>query len=120
MRILHVDDQQLLRDSLRKKLESQGHKVDSCESAHDAAELLISKLFAGSDPAFDLVITDFNMPDHNGDVVVEMFNVYQPDTPVVVWTADVDRASRSCSSFEARFCGKGDLEELLEIVGSVR
>lgn len=58
-RILIIDDQELVRRSLRKVLEKAGHEVDEAPDGQAAL-----RRFAG-DPA-DLVITDVYMPNMDG------------------------------------------------------
>ena len=58
-RILIIDDEELIRETIRIKLEQSGHEV--VEAANGADGL---RVFA--EGSFDLVITDIIMPDQEG------------------------------------------------------
>jgi two-component system, cell cycle response regulator CpdR len=59
--ILLADDDSAMRDLARRALESEGHKV---VAAQDGAEALEHMLAAPN--AFDLIISDIDMPGLNG------------------------------------------------------
>ena len=63
-RILVVDDNEINRDMLRRRLEREGHAVRCAENGRRALEEL-----RGED--FDLVLLDILMPDINGYQVLE-------------------------------------------------
>jgi CheY-like chemotaxis protein len=79
-RILVVDDEPFVCDALKMLLEFDGHQV---EAAHSAPEAL-SVFGAGK---FDLVITDYSMPNMKGDELATAIKARVPGQPVVMVTA---------------------------------
>jgi adenylate cyclase len=63
-KLLVVDDNEINRDMLSRRLERQGHRVVTAESGRAALERLASE-------AFDLVLLDVMMPEMNGFQVLE-------------------------------------------------
>ena len=74
--ILVVDDNKMMRDTLRDILESEGYVVSSCEDGPSALEL-------AAEVRFDIVLSDYQMPDMNGDEVVKLLRQRYPDTFIV-------------------------------------
>ena len=79
-RILLVDDEPLVRDSIRKVLQFDGHTV---ETAADGEEALA--LFRKS--SFDLVVTDYEMPGIKGDQLAVAIKAILPLQPVLMISA---------------------------------
>ncbi len=79
-RILVVDDEAGLRDSLRRALTRQGHSVDEASGVDEA----LRKLDAS---AFDLLLTDIRLKDKSGLEIVSFARKNRPDTRIVVMTA---------------------------------
>ena len=79
MRILVVDDQEILRDILAHYLEQDFHTVETAPSGEAALER-----FATSQ--FDLVITDQAMSGMNGDQLAAAIKARSPDTRVILLT----------------------------------
>ena len=79
-RILVVDDQELMRDSLAATLAREGHEV---LAAGDGA-VAVGKLSAGR---FDLLITDLKMPRMTGMELLAEAKRLRPEMPVVLMTA---------------------------------
>lgn len=78
--ILVVDDEPLVCDAVKMMLEFDGHIVETVGSARDA-------LAALEKSKFDLVITDFAMPDMKGDELAAAIKARDPKQPVVMITA---------------------------------
>jgi CheY-like chemotaxis protein len=78
-RILVVDDEEIIHDSLKRILGREGHRVDAVFDAADA----LAKL--ASDP-YDLVITDLMMPEINGIQLLEQVRAAGSDVPVLLIT----------------------------------
>ncbi len=78
-RILIVDDDPDVHELLRVALQTGDRQI---ESAYDGLEGLRSIEAA----AFDLVVTDVNMPGMDGMALTERVREVRPDTPVVVMT----------------------------------
>ncbi len=79
-RILIADDEPGLREFMIDSLELEGHDVTAAADGVEALARL-------EDRAFDLVITDLNMPGANGMDVVRTLRAEQPETQVIVLTA---------------------------------
>jgi CheY-like chemotaxis protein len=79
-RILVVDDEPIVCESVKMMLAHDGHMVQTASSAADA--------LAKYEPAaFDLVITDFCMPGIKGDKLAEALKQRAPEVPVILLTA---------------------------------
>jgi len=80
-RILLVDDELPIVDSLRKMLEFHGYHVTAKTSSVEALELF---RLAARD--FDLVITDQTMPYLTGDQLVLGMKKIRPEIPIILCT----------------------------------
>jgi len=77
MKILIVDDEQVVLDSCRKILEAEGYYVFLASSAVDALTALKTN-------EFSLLIIDVKMPEHDGMYLMRELNEHWPGTPVIV------------------------------------
>ncbi len=80
LEILAVDDEPTVLRSIKMLLEHDGHLVHAVECGK-AALLLMEHI------RFDLVITDFSMPDMQGDELVARIRQMFPNQPIVMATA---------------------------------
>jgi DNA-binding response OmpR family regulator len=80
MRLLLVEDDRMIGDSLRAALRLEGHAVDWVRDARAAAATLASE-------RFDLVLLDLGLPQGDGLDVLRAFRAQRNDTPVIVLTA---------------------------------
>src|SRR3954463_15539088 len=80
-RILVVDDQELMRDSLTATLSRAGHEVVACTDGPAA----VDRLSGG--PRFDLLVTDLKMPKMTGIELLAEAKRLRPEMPVVLMTA---------------------------------
>lgn len=83
-RILIVDDDPLVCDSLRRMLEVDGRQVAIAISAGEALALCDKQ-------AFDLVIIDYLMPVMKGDKLALTIRERFPDKPIIMITADAEK-----------------------------
>jgi diguanylate cyclase (GGDEF)-like protein/PAS domain S-box-containing protein len=81
-RVLIVDDNEMNRDMLARRLERKGYAVDVAASAHE----LIDRVKNGSP---DLVLLDIEMPDISGlEGLEQIREIYSPiELPVIMVTA---------------------------------
>ena len=79
-RILVVDDELIVRDSLKEWLEDEGFRVDIAASGLEALELL-------TDNRYQLMLTDIKMPGIDGVEVLSKAKQSHPDLTVVMMTA---------------------------------
>ena len=80
MKILIIEDEKLLADSIRTMLRSKGFEVDVCydgESGADYAQLGV----------YDLLILDVMMPGLNGYQVARQVRSQRCNTPILMLTA---------------------------------
>ena len=78
-RILVVDDDFLIRESLSELLRLEGYEVDTAPGGQEALAALGSR-------TYDLVFTDINMPGVTGFDVLREVNLKYPETQVVLIT----------------------------------
>ncbi|MDL1891810.1 sigma-54-dependent Fis family transcriptional regulator [Sphingobacteriales bacterium CHB3] len=78
--ILIVDDEEIIRESLSFVLKKEGYSVQEAENGKVALEYIKER-------AFDLVITDIEMPEMKGIELMENISRLSPETMVVVITA---------------------------------
>jgi two-component system cell cycle response regulator CpdR len=83
-RILVVDDESAVRDSIRMVLEFLGHTAETADSGATALSLFKSG-------RFDLVITDNFMHGMKGDQLAATIKQQQPGLPVIMATAFPDK-----------------------------
>jgi CheY-like chemotaxis protein len=79
-RILVVDDEPFVCDAVKMMLTFDGHEVETASNGKDA----LSKF---EDGKYDLVITDFSMPNMKGDELAAAIKARSPKQPVVMITA---------------------------------
>ncbi len=78
--ILIVDDEDAVRQVIRRKLEQCGY--DICEAADGAEAINALRTIP-----FDLVITDVIMPEKDGIQTLDFIRKECPTTPVIVMSA---------------------------------
>lgn len=78
--ILAVDDDDRLRELLRRYLTREGHDVTTARDAASARRLMATM-------AFDLVILDVMMPGEDGLSLLKSLRDHRSETPVILLTA---------------------------------
>jgi len=84
MRILIVDDDPIIIESLRETLRGDAHRVTAAEGGQAGIGAFEAALAKGE--AFELVITDLGMPHVDGRRVAAAIKAVSPDTPVILLT----------------------------------
>jgi YesN/AraC family two-component response regulator len=79
-KILVVDDEDIIRDSLFYVLEKEGYEVQKAENGKTAYEKMLGE-------HFDLVITDIEMPVMKGTELLEKIKTLNVQTSVIIITA---------------------------------
>lgn len=85
MNILIVEDEQKLRDELKKFLENNGYKVDTIIDFNDVYNYIINH-------NFDLILMDINLPNINGEKLTKDIRKVV-NTPIIIVTSrntDID------------------------------
>lgn len=85
-RVLIIDDEAPLRQTLARILQRAGHEVTTAESGEMGLAIL-------SNGAFDLVYLDIRMPGMAGLDTLKAIHATQPDLPVILFTAQPDMQS---------------------------
>lgn len=81
--ILLVDDNRLGLTARKSVLEELGFRIQTATSAHAALELFGKN-------TFDLVVTDYKMPDMSGIELIQKIRVAKPAMPVILISGFVD------------------------------
>lgn len=84
LRILLVDDDDLIRSTVPAMLEALGHEVMAVAGGPEA----LHRLQAGFDPG--LVILDLSMPGMDGEATLERLRLLRPEVPVILATGYQD------------------------------
>jgi two-component system chemotaxis response regulator CheY len=88
-RVLVVDDEEIVRKTLRLMLTQAGYDVEEAEDGGKAVEVLSS----GDNPLMvDAIICDIRMPRINGVEAIAYFRAQYPSLPVIVLTGYHDEA----------------------------
>lgn len=82
-RILVVDDEPAVCNAIKMMLEFDGHTVETAGSGNEALSLL-------EKGKFDVVFTDYSMPEMKGDALAIAIKQRLPGQPVVMVTAHAD------------------------------
>jgi len=88
LHILLVDDEEMVRMSYQSILTELNQRVTLCASAEEALQL-----FHASTTPFDLVMTDFSMPNMNGVELALQIHALSPNTPIFLCTGYRDVVS---------------------------
>jgi DNA-binding NtrC family response regulator len=80
-RVLVVDDEPLIRWSLRQMLEDQGYTVKEASSAAETLAVL------AADAAFDTVLLDLRLPDSSDLALLTTLRHRMPDATIILMTA---------------------------------
>ena len=79
-RILIVEDEDTLCESLQRVFKREGYEADIADSAETAYRLLETK-------SYDLIITDIILPGISGIELIAKYKKQNPDQKVIIMTA---------------------------------
>jgi CheY-like chemotaxis protein len=80
LRILVVDDEPTVGNTVKMLLKFDGHDVEAANSSKEALDMFESG-------QFDLIFTDYTMPGMNGNQLAAAIKAGAPDQPIVMITA---------------------------------
>lgn len=80
MRVLIVEDEDVLRDQLSEKLRAEGYAVDTAGNAQDGE-------YIGLEYPLDAAIVDLGLPDRSGSTVISAWRAANKSFPVLILTA---------------------------------
>jgi len=80
MRVLIIEDENLLREQLRVRLKSEGHVVDTARDGEEG-------LFAGREYPIDIAVIDLGLPKMTGIEVIRALRAAGRDYPILILTA---------------------------------
>lgn len=80
MRLLLVEDEELLRNQLQKQLRDAGYAVDAVADGKEG-------YFMGSEYPFDLAIIDLGLPQMNGVEIIKSLRSDGKTLPIIILTA---------------------------------
>jgi PAS domain S-box-containing protein len=89
LRVLVVDDDDLIRESTSQILEVLGHQATLAAGGEEALRLLAGGL------EVDLVVLDLNMPGLSGAETLPRLRALRPDLPVLVATGRPDQQAQA-------------------------
>jgi CheY-like chemotaxis protein len=97
--ILVVDDEPLVRQTVQMLLEDDGYVVDEAESGPQALAMF--------EPGrFDMIFTDYFMPEMKGDQLAAAIKKRSPKQPVVMITAFPEK-------FQSSACPLGGVDSFI-------
>lgn len=103
MKILLVDDNEEIRKVLILQLELDSIRVIESNSGNNALEVL------EKDDTFDLIISDFHMPNGDGKFLVGQMIRMGLDVPVFIFTSEIEPEIIISNSFPITYYSKFQL-----------
>ena len=97
MRILIVEDERALCDTLVKSLKQKGYEVDACYDGDSALDWLLTE-------KYDLLLLDLNLPGRDGMDLLKTLREQDQETRVLILSA----RSRISDKVEGLDCGAND------------
>jgi two-component system nitrogen regulation response regulator NtrX len=76
-RLLVIDDEKSIRETLKELLEYEGYSVETAEDGKKGLDLIKSN-------GYDAVLCDIKMPKMDGMEMLEKVGVVAPDTPIIM------------------------------------
>jgi len=101
--ILVVDDKDFMRESISEVLSRKGYDVKTASGGAEAMEMFMRELF-------DLVISDYKMPQMNGVELLQSVKAVNPDVPFLIFTGfgDIKTAVEAMEKGAFTFLEKDD------------
>jgi len=115
-RVLVIDDEEDVRETLADMLREQSHEVAVAEDGAEGLERFQSA-------TFDLVLTDLAMPGISGWQVAQAVKAARPDVPVVLvtgWGVELSPEQLRSNGVDRVMTKPFRLQEVLEVVATLR
>jgi adenylate cyclase len=87
-RILVVDDEPIIRETVKRALFFDGHMVETAGTGREALCLF-------EQDKFDLVVLDYEMPEMKGDELSLLIKALAPNQPIAILTGYREAVVRS-------------------------
>ncbi len=118
-RILIVEDSAMVRITVKRTLLSVDFGVEEAKDGQEGLDKAIQ-----SDPPFDLILTDLNMPNMDGLTMIQKLRETQAyaDTPIVMLTTESGEEKKSIghnSGISAWLVKPFEPDALIETVGGM-
>jgi len=116
-RVMYVDDDEVMVVMVGQLLERAGFRVTCCADARQAMALITT-----SPHSFDIVVTDFNMPELSGLDLAQWLAQSWPEIPVVIssgYISDDLREPARLAGVRRLMHKQNTLEELAELIREV-
>ena len=110
--LLLVADDHDQSDLFTLVLERAGYRVTAVLTGEEALGLIAAQ-------SFDLILTDYMLPDFNGDVLIEKVRGRGITTKIVMMSNHVDVAMIARESKADAFYRKDDIFQLVRLVNSL-
>ena len=107
-----VDDQRSVRETINLLLRLDGHTVTEAGTGAVALDLFMQG-------HFDLVITDFEMPNMNGNELAAKIKQASPTQPILMITAYADRLRESDNPVDAILDKPFQIEDLRRAIAKL-
>jgi CheY-like chemotaxis protein len=111
-RILLVEDERWVRECIKRLLWLDAHTVTEAANGNEAVALY-------SKAEFDVVITDYDMPEMAGDELVANIRIMSPGQPILLITACSERFIRQDSPADAVLGKPFGVAELRQILAAL-
>jgi CheY-like chemotaxis protein len=79
IRILIADDEPIMRDIMVRALKTFDYHIDVAKNGHEAVDQI-------RHISYDLIISDYDMPQMNGLELIRWVNSNRPEVPVIIVT----------------------------------
>ncbi len=114
-RILFVDDEVYLAEVGKEMLEDYGYKVESLTSSKQAWEL-----FEKQPDQFDLIITDYTMPEMTGEQLAHKIHRINPEIPIIMCTGIIlEPEAMKDMAFDKILMKPIDMDDMIKIVRQI-
>jgi two-component system cell cycle sensor histidine kinase/response regulator CckA len=114
-RILFVDDEIYLAEVGKEMLEDYGYNVESMTSSKQALEM-----FEQNPDQFDLLITDYTMPEMTGEQLARKIRRINPKMPIIMCTGIIlEPEAIKDIAFDKILIKPVDMDDMIKIVRQV-